>query len=335
MDPFARVPIGETGVEVTRLGLGCAPLSGMIEADGLYGGVAREEALDIVSAALEAGVRYFDTAPFYGNGVSEARLGTALAGKDRGSLTISTKAGRVLNPTGNGPIEPDGLPELEPVFDMTRDGIRRSLEESLQRLGIDRVDILYLHDPDMGGLEKESVETALPALVELREEGVVKAIGCGMNEWQMPTRFIRRFDLDVVLLAGRYTLLDHSAHPEFMPLCIERGVKVAIGGPYNSGILARDLDGPVSFDYLPAPEHLVQRARRLKTACERHGVDLRAAALQFVLAHPAVAAAIPGASNVSELLQNVELVRAPIPSELWEDLRVEGLIPADAPVPNA
>ncbi len=248
-------------------------------------------------------------------------------------MTISTKAGRVLNATGNGALGPEGLPELEPVFDMTRDGIRRSVEESLKRLGMDRIDILYLHDPDMGGLEAEAVETAMPALIELRDQGVVRAVGAGMNEWQMLARFIRQFDMDIALLAGRYTLLDYGAHGEFMPLCLERGVKVAIGGPYNSGILARDLSGPVSFDYEPAPARLVQRARRLKSVCDSHGVDLRAAALQFVLAHPAVATVIPGASSVSELLQNVEMVGSVIPPELWDDLRAESLIPADAPTP--
>ena len=228
---------------------------------------------------------------------------------------------------------PENLPELEAEFDYTRDGIRRSLDESLVRLNTDRVEILYLHDADQGGLEREGFEMALPALVELREEGVVKAIGCGMNEWEMTARFVRAFDLDMILLAGRYTLLEQGALDEFLPLCVERGVKIAVGGPYNSGILARDLDGPVSYNYELAPEHLIKRARALKAVCERNGVDLKAAALQFVLAHPAIASVIPGATTLDELEQNLRMAQASIPSALWDDLRSEDLIHSDAPTP--
>ena len=222
---------------------------------------------------------------------------------------------------------------MEDVFDYTRDGIRRSLEDSLVRLNTDRVEILLLHDADQGGLEKEGFETALPALVELRDEGVVKAIGCGMNEWEMTARFVRVFDLDYVLLAGRYTLLEQGALDEFLPLCEERGVKIAVGGPYNSGVLARDLDGPVTYDYEIAPAEMIERARALKMVCERNGVDLKAAAIQFVVAHPAVATVIPGATTLAELEQNLQMAQAPIPSALWDDLRSENLIHPDAPTP--
>ena len=211
MNPFERIPIGDTGVTVTRLGLGSAPLGGNTAAEGLYGGAKFDQSQRIVDRAYKAGVRYFDTAPLYGWGRSEARLGMALGGRDRESLTISTKAGRLLNPVSKEPRGPENLPELEAVFDYTRDGIRRSLDESLVRMNTDRVEILYLHDADQGGLEREGFETALPALVELREEGVVKAIGCGMNEWEMTARFVRAFDLDLILLAGRYTLLEQGA----------------------------------------------------------------------------------------------------------------------------
>lgn len=333
MDPFEQVPIGDTGVTVTRLGLGSAPLGGNTAADGLYGGAVFDESLRIVNMAYDAGVRYFDTAPLYGWGKSEARVGAALAGRDRDSLTISTKAGRVLNPVSDEARGPENLPELEDVFDYTRDGIRRSLEDSLVRLNTDRVEILLLHDADQGGLEKEGFDTALPALVELREEGVVKAIGCGMNEWEMTARFVRAFDLDYVLLAGRYTLLEQGALDEFLPLCEERGVMIAVGGPYNSGVLARDLDGPVSYNYEIAPAEMIERARALKTVCERNGVDLKAAAIQFVVAHPAVATVIPGATTLAELEQNLQMAQAPIPSALWEDLRSEKLIHPDAPTP--
>jgi D-threo-aldose 1-dehydrogenase len=242
----------------------------------------------------------------------------------------------VLVPADGNPStdNPDGIRNLQAKFDVSEDGIRRALIESLERLGTDHVEIIYLHDADVENLEDASNKTAFPAMLKLREEGVVKAIGCGMNEWQMPARFIRRFDLDVVLLAGRYTLLDHQALPEFMPLCEERGVKVVIGGPYNSGILARDLDQPVSFNYAPAPPELVDRAKRLKAVCDRHGVQLKAAALQFVLAHPAVASAIPGAQTVGELRDNVVMASAKIPPSLWDEMKAEKLVPADAPTPS-
>ena len=333
MNPFEQIPIGNTGVTVTRLGLGSAPLGGNTAAEGLYGGAKFDQSQRIVDRAYKAGVRYFDTAPLYGWGRSEARLGMALGGRDRESLTISTKAGRVLNPVSKEPRGPENLPELEAVFDYTRDGIRRSLDESLVRMNTDRVEILYLHDADQGGLEREGFETALPALVELREEGVVKAIGCGMNEWEMTARFVREFDLDIVLLAGRYTLLEQGALTEFLPLCVERGVKIAVGGPYNSGILARNLGGPVSYNYELAPQRVVDRAKALNDVCRRNGVDLKAAALQFVLAHPAIATVIPGSSSVSELEQNIQMVEAHIPAALWDDLRSEKLIPPDAPTP--
>ncbi|MBI4306724.1 MAG: aldo/keto reductase [Chloroflexi bacterium] len=332
MNPFEQVEIRKTGAKVTRLGLGGAPLSGMKLAGGLYGGSAYNEALRIIRRAYDLGVRYFDTAPLYGDGRSEVRYGNALSGFPRNSFVISTKVGRVLNPTGNGAsVPPDGLPNLKAVFDLSRDGILRSLEESLKRLRMDRVEILLLHDPDVENLEEAANRTAFPTMLELREKGVVKAIGTGMNQWEMPLRFIRRFDLDVVLLAGRYTLLDHTGLPEFLPECEKRGVKVIVGGPYNSGILARDLNGPVSFNYQPAPVDLVARARALKAVCDRHKVDLKAAALQFVLAHPAIATAIPGAQSVSELEENVSMASAKIPADLWRELKATRLIPANAP----
>ena len=333
MDPFERTPIGDTGVTVTRLGLGSAPLGGNTASEGLYGGAVFDESQRIVGRAYEAGVRYFDTAPLYGWGKAEVRVGMALGGRDRESMTISTKAGRVLNPVSDELRGPENLPELADEFDYTRDGIRRSLDESLVRINTDRVEILLLHDADQGGLEREGLETALPALVELREEGVVKAIGCGMNEWEMTSRFVRAFDLDFILLAGRYTLLEQGALDEFLPLCVERGVKIAVGGPYNSGILARDLDGPVSYNYELASVDVIERAKMLKMVCERNGVDLKAAALQFVLAHPAIATVIPGATTLDELEQNLQMAQAPIPAALWEDLRSENLIHPAAPTP--
>ena len=338
MNPFDTVPVGPYNLPVMRLGLGGAPLSGMVLADGLYGGSAHDEAVRTIERAYQLGIRYFDTAPLYGDGRSEARFGHALAGKPRDEFVLSTKVGRVLDPKpGGNPStdNPDGLPELMSVNSWTRDNVLRSVEDSLKRLKMDRIDIIYVHDPDTEEFGETQVnEEAFPALIELREQGVIKAIGCGMNEWQMPARFVRRFDLDIILLAGRYTLLDHSGLEEFLPLCVERNVKIAVGGPYNSGILARDLSKPVSFNYEPAPPELVERAKKLTAICDHHGVDLKAAALQFVLAHPAVATVIPGAQTVGELEQNVHLASRHISGSLWRDMRSEGLIPPEAPTPK-
>jgi len=336
MDPFEIRKISSTGVGITALGLGGAPIGGMISAGGLYGGTDYNEALRIIKTAYELGVRYFDTAPLYGLGRSEGRYSAVLPQLPRGSFVISTKAGRILAPVDQNaaePVGPEMLPVLEPTFDYTRDGIRRSLEDSLTRLKLDRIDILLLHDPDVAGWEKQATDTALPALIELKNEGVVRAIGCGINEWQMPARFVQRLDLDVVLLAGRYTLLDLSALHEFMPLCEERDVSVVIGGPYNSGILARDLSGPVAFDYEVASDRWVDRAKALKSVCDEHSVDLKAAALQFVLAHPAVASVVPGSGSIAELQENTRLITDTIPEDFWLELKSGSLLPEQVPTP--
>ena len=337
MNPLDKVAIGKHGVEVTQLGLGGAPLSGMVLGDGLYGGTASDEAGRIIKRAHELGINYFDTAPLYGIGRSEVRYGAALASVDRDSYVISTKVGRVLEVYEGGMTaedSPDNFADHYSVDSWTRDDVLRSIEESLERLQTDHVEIVLVHDPDRQPYgEKQAVEEAFPTLIELREQGTIKAVGCGMNEWQMPAAFIRRFDIDAVLLAGRYTLLDHDAYPEFLPLCVERDVKIIVGGPYNSGILARDLDAEVTFNYELAPQHLVDQARRLDAICRRHNVDLKAAALQFVLAHPAVATAVPGAQSVPELEENLEMVAQEIPEDVWSEMKAEGLIPADAPTP--
>ncbi|MBN4064172.1 aldo/keto reductase [Dehalococcoides mccartyi] len=338
MDPFEKIQLGDTGVAVPRLGLGTAPLSGMVLGDGLYGGTAHEEAVKIIDRAQELGISYVDTAPLYGNGRAEARISQSTYTRtDRDLFVISTKIGRVLEPVAGGVSiadDPDGIGELAAIDSWTRDDVHRSIEESLKRLNLDHIEIVYVHDPDTQPYgEDQSMNEAFPALIELREQGVIKAIGCGMNEWQMPLKFIQRFDLDIILLAGRYTLLDHSGLAEFLPACVERNVKIAVGGPYNSGILARDLSQPVSFDYEPASDDLVTQARKLADICAAHGVDLKAAALQFVLAHPAVATAIPGAQSVDELEQNIAMVQQEIPPGLWIDMRSAGLIPDEAPTP--
>lgn len=333
MDPFEKVEIGDTGVSVTRLGLGGAPLGGMVLADGIYRGCGYAEALEIIRRAWEMGVRYFDTAPLYGEGRSEVRYGRVLAQLPRQAFAVSTKGGRLLRPDPENP-EPwseEGIPRCTCVFDFSARGLRASLDSSLERLGLAAADILFVHDSDFKGQHGDGVFVeALEAAVELRAGGAVRAIGMGMNEWERTARMAARFDLDCILLAGRYTLLDQSALPQLLPLCVERGVKLVIGGPYNSGILAGDLGRPVSFDYQPAPGHLVARARKLKEICDRHGADMRAAALQFPFGHEAVVAVVPGAASVAELEANARLMQEEIPPALWAELEAEGLLPEGA-----
>jgi len=339
MNPFEKIQIGDTGVSVPLLGLGTAPLSGGVLGDGLMGVTAHEEAVRVIDRAQALGISYVDTAPLYGAGRAEARVGnSAYASADRDSFVISTKIGRVLDPIEGGITaadDPDGIGDLNAVNSWTRDDVHRSIEESLMRLNMDSVEIIYVHDPDVEPYgEEQALNEAFPALIELREQGVIKAIGCGMNIWDMPLKFIQRFDLDIILLAGRYTLLDHSGLDEFLPVCVESDVKITIGGPYNSGILARDLSKPVTFNYEQAPGHLVEQARKLTDICVSHGIDLKAAALQFVLAHPAVATAVPGAQSTAELEQNIAMVQQDIPSAVWSDMRSAGLIPDNAPTPD-
>ncbi|MQA84794.1 MAG: aldo/keto reductase [Streptosporangiales bacterium] len=308
------------------LGLGTAPLG------GLYAPVDDETAEATVRAALDAGLTYVDTAPHYGLGVAERRLGAVLGRLPRDSFVLSTKVGRLLRPRppGQGPDAGEVFSEAPPltrVWDWTRDGIRRCLEESLDRLGLDRVDAVYLHDPD--DHEREVYETAYPALAELRAEGTVRAIGAGMNQSEMLTRFVHRLDLDVVLLAGRYTLLDQTGADELLPACAERGVAVVMGGVYNSGLLAGSGVGRAKYNYADAPPALVERALRLRDACARHGVPLRAAALRFPFGHPVVRCVLVGPRSAEEVADNLRCYRHPIPGELWDELAGEGLIPPE------
>jgi D-threo-aldose 1-dehydrogenase len=296
--------------------------------------VTEQVASATVRRALELGIRLFDTAPLYGLGASERRLGTVLSGQPRERFVVSTKVGRLLRPS-QGRVDEffKDAPHLEPYFDFSRDAVLRSLEESRKRLGLERIDIALIHDPD--DHYRQAIEEAYPTLADLRAQGVIRAIGAGMNQWRMPARFAREGDFDCFLLAGRYTLLEHEPLREFLPLCRKKGIAVIVGGPYNSGILASDLGPGVKYNYAAAPEEVLSRARRLKAVCDRHGVPLKAAALQFVLAHPAVASAIPGARSAAEVEDNVRMVRLPIPSEVWRDMKDEGLIPREAPVPDS
>ncbi|MFS8197709.1 aldo/keto reductase [Streptomyces sp. CWNU-52B] len=322
-------PLGRTSLDVTALALGTAGIG------NLYSEVGEEQAQETVHAAWDAGVRYFDTAPHYGIGLSERRLGAALRGRPRSAYTLSTKVGRRLEPTdAGGDDRADGfaVPATHRrVWDFSADGIRRTLDASLQRLGLDRVDVVYLHDPDDHA--EEAFREGYPALEKLRSEGVVGAIGAGMNQAGMLTRFVRDTDVDVVLCAGRYTLLDQRALTGLLPAAQERGVSVVIGGAFNSGLLADPRPG-ATYDYTSAPPEVLDRALALKAAADRHGTTLRAAALAFCAAHPAVAAVLVGARSPHELRDCAEQFGAPVPGSLWQELRDTGLLPADAPVPG-
>jgi D-threo-aldose 1-dehydrogenase len=299
---------------VVRLALGCAPLG------GLYAAVADEQARATVDAAWRAGIREFDTAPHYGAGLSERRLGAALATRPRDELVISTKVGRLLV-TGRAAAGEDmfaGEPARARVFDFSRDGVARSLEQSLERLGMDRVDAVYVHDPD--DHMEQAIGAALPALARLRAEGVVRAIGAGMNHAAPLARIVREADVDRVLVAGRCTLLDRSAEDELLPLCAERGVEVVAGGVLNSGILADPRPGAM-YDYAPAPPDVLARTQRIAALCAQHATPLLAAALAFPARLPAVAAVLVGARSPAEVAANAAAFAQPVPDALWEELR--------------
>lgn len=317
--------LGDTAVDVTTFGFGAAGIG------NLYNAVSDADAEAALEAAWEAGVRYFDTAPHYGLGLSERRLGKFLAGMPRDSYVVSTKVGRILQP-----IDEDGLdlangfavPRThERVWDFSADGINRSVESSLDRLGLDRVDVLLLHDPD-DHWEQASSE-GFPALDSLRSQGMVGAIGVGMNQWEMPARFVRETSIDVVMLAGRYTLLEQTAATEFLPLCEERGVSILAAGVFNSGLLARDqIPDNAKYNYVDAPRELVERAQRIASVCGRYSVTLPQAAVQYVLRHPTVASVVLGVKSAEQAERNAALFTRPAPDQLWDDLYAEGLLDA-------
>ncbi|MGW6403223.1 aldo/keto reductase [Streptomyces sp. NPDC055134] len=322
--------LGRSGVDVTELSFGAAGIG------NLYTPVTDEEARAAVDAAWDAGIRYFDTAPHYGIGLSERRLGEALAARDRSAYTVSTKAGRLLVPA-----EESGGDDLEHgfavpathrrVWDFSADGVRRSLEDSLTRLGLDRVDLVYLHDPDDHG--EQAFREAYPALERLRAEGVVGAIGAGMNQAAMLTRFVRDTDVDAVLCAGRYTLLDQGALAELLPEAQARGTSVVVGGVFNSGLLADPRPG-ATYDYAAAPREVLDRAYQLKDLAQRHGITLRAAALAFPLGHPAVASVLVGTRSPHEVLDAAEQFAVAVPAAFWKEARAAGLLAGSVPVPG-
>lgn len=319
-----RVPLGRAGLPVSTLGFGAATLG------GLYAPMTDEQSDAVLQAAWDAGVRYFDTAPHYGVGLSEERLGRFLAGKPRSEYVISTKAGRLLA-AHDGPAADiqgaagfHGTPNRVRVSDYSRDGVLRSVEDSLRRLGLDHVDVVFIHDPDEH--VDQALHEAYPALAGLRDEGVLSSVGVGMNQVEVPLRFVRETDADVLLVAGRYTLLRADAGEELLPLCLQRGVDVVAAGAFNSGLLA-DPGESAWYDYAAAPEALVRRARRIARVCTRHGLSLATVALAFASSHPAVRTVLAGMRTPGEVRQNTGVMTAEIPAALWEDLRAEELLP--------
>ena len=345
IDPFEPVPLGRAPVEVQRFGLGMAALS------GLFRVVTDEEAAVVLDRAWEAGVRYYDTAPLYGYGLGEQRLGRLLQRHDRGTYAVSSKVGRLLYPIAeieaDPSLEPDrpavdipdfdphegyfkGAPDERPVFDYSYDGVLRSVEDSLRRTGLEAIDIFWVHDPDDHW--QQAIEGAYPALAELRSQGLVKAIGVGMNQAPMLARFVREGDFDAIMCAGRYTLLDQVALGELFEVCQARGTAVVAAAVMNSGLLANPTPD-ARFDYAPAPPELLQRALAIKAVCEAHGVPLRAAALQFVFGHPVVVSVVAGVRSTDHLEDALANLQHPIPPALWRALKTEGLLPVEVPTP--
>jgi D-threo-aldose 1-dehydrogenase len=331
--------LGNGGLTFTELGFGAAPLG------NLYRAISEDDAQAILDRAWKAGIRYYDTAPLYGLGLSETRLNRFLRGKPRADYVLSTKVGRWLRACR--PEERDGVgkwfdvPARQEVYDYTYDGVLRSVEFSLERLGIDRIDILYAHDLDVfnhGTQEAldaklaEFMEGGYRALLRLREEGAIRAFGAGINEWQPCQWMAERGDFDLFLLAGRYTLLEQEALDSFLPLCQARDIGIVIGGPYNSGILATGPLPGAFYNYDPAPQEILDRVARIEKVCEAHGVRMVDAAFQFPLRHPAVLSVIPGGQGVAEMESNLQAAAAEIPPALWADLKAEGLMRQDAPV---
>jgi D-threo-aldose 1-dehydrogenase len=338
---ITRRNLGKTGLTVTELGFGTAPLGNLFKP--LPDALARET----LAAAEKAGFGYYDTAPFYGFGLSERRLGDSL--RARKDIVLSTKVGRLLKPV-SGPVDENiarhgyatPMP-FEPVYDYSYDAVMRSFEESLQRLGLSRIDLLYIHD--IGRLTHGDANAArmneltkgggLKGLEELRSAGAIAGFGMGVNEIPACLEVMSHARLDVILLAGRYTLLEQNALDELFPACEAAGTVIVVGGPYNSGILAvgTRTAAPLYYDYEPAPAGVIEKVRKIEAVCDRHHVPLAAAALQFPLAHSIVASVIPGLDSPQRVEQTIALYRHKISTALWQDLRAENLIRADAPIP--
>lgn len=326
-----------SGLTFTAMGFGGAPI-------GNFNGAYDENAaFQMVAQSWGQGVRYFDTAPGYGNGLGEYRLGHALRQLDRSHVVVSTKVGRTLKPTLNAPTQLGQYVEIPPFaaeYDYSYDGVMRAVEQSMQRMLTDRFDALFIHDCDQhthgpGYVEylRQAIVSAFPALETLRDQGVVKAIGFGVNEAEVMAEAVKATDSDLCLLAGRYTLLEQEPLDTLFPLCAERGIGIVLGGVFNSGILAKGPIPGARFNYGPAPRDILDKTARLEEICRRHGADLAAVALQFAYAHPVVTSVCVGARDAAQQDRNAELFESDVPQQVWDDLRAEGLIREDAPTP--
>jgi D-threo-aldose 1-dehydrogenase len=340
MDPTATRQLGRTDIAVTQLGLGGASFG------SLFHEVPELDAIGAVHAAWDAGIRFFDTAPWYGRGLSELRTGAGLRYKPRDEYVLSTKIGRWLRaqiPGSGTDLGPWKAPTpFDVVFDYTYEGIMRSYEQSQLRLGLARYDVAVIHDLDplyhlpesrLQACFDQLITSGWRAITELRAYGLIRAIGAGINALGLIPRFMELVDLDFFLIAMPYTLLKQEVLDTEFPACVERGIGFVIGAPYQSGILATGATNAANYDYAPAPPEVLERVARIEAVCGRHGVPIAAAALQFPLGHPSVASVIPGARSATHVLRNVELMRTPIPADMWSELKREGLLRADAPVP--
>jgi D-threo-aldose 1-dehydrogenase len=326
-------------IPFTQLGFGAAPLG------NLYKAMSEKQATEVLNAMWKAGLRYIDTSPQYGLGLSETRLNHFLRGKRRSDYVISSKVGRLLKsckPTERFAIGKFfDVPSRKEVFDYSYDGVMRSFEASLERLGLDTIDILFVHDVDVfthGSTEMRDMYVSMlmtsgyKALVKLRDEKVIKAFGAGVNEWQVCETLAKAGDFDLFLLAGRYTLLEQEALNSFLPLCEERGIGIVLGGVYNSGILASGAVKGAKYNYDTAPKHILQRVSAIEAICKKHKVKLAEAALQFPLRHPSIVSVIPGATSPQQVAFNIKTVSKPIPKALWKDLKAAGLMDERAKV---
>ncbi len=319
------VALGQTKLTVTNFGLGSAQFG------WLFAPVSHAQATATFNRACELGIRFFDTSPLYGRGIAEARLGRVLPGLPRDSFTLSSKVGYAIEPDD---AVPDGESTANPEprgHDFSYDFAMRSLEGTLRRTGLSRVDILLIHDPD--DHMEACLQGTYKALYRLREQGVIGAIGAGMNDAGKLAWLAKHAQFDCFLMAGRYTLIDQTAHDELLPIAKAQGIAIYVGGPFNSGLLADPFAPNPKFNYDTAGREWVDKAQRVATVCTRHGVDIKAAALQFPLGHPSVVSVVSGPRSVAELEQNVEAFNAPIPAELWDELRHEGLLPDTVPTP--
>jgi D-threo-aldose 1-dehydrogenase len=337
MHPSDSRRFGRVDLDVTAFAFGTAPVG------NIFREIDEETSAAMFRRAWDAGVRFFDTAPMYGHGLSELRAGHALRWRPRDSFVLSTKVGRLLRPAPRAAIDFAPWINAAPFvmeFDYSYDGTMRSFEDSLQRLALERVDIVFIHDidvftrgPDQPEVFRQAMDGCWRALERLRDEKVVKAIGVGVNEWEVCLEALRQRDFDCFLLAGRYTLLEQDALDAFLPLCEARGAAVLVGGGFNSGILATGAKPGAKYNYAPAPESIMDKVARIEAVCAEFGVPLRAAALQFVVAHPAVPSFCAGTRTVAQLEQNLAWFGHPIPAEFWAALKARGLLREDAPVP--